>query len=205
AWAFDRDSNQDVGNSGAEFGALMGMATPPERSTPSPSVPQPETSGDRRALDRRAQDRREIDRRVTAVIEGMSDAFLAIGPDWRVTYANREAARLNGRAPAELIGRSHWELWPETVSSEVERQYRRVVAERVPVQFEHYYPAAGVCHDVRAYPADDGGLAVFYRDVSAQKRFEAERAERAREVIDAHERALAAEVQFRLLVERVRD
>ncbi|HVE79835.1 MAG TPA: PAS domain-containing protein [Gemmatimonadaceae bacterium] len=149
--------------------------------------------------------RHALDRRVMAVVEGMSDAFLAIGPDWRVTYANRQAARLNGTTPDALVGRSHWEQWPPTVGSEVERQYRRVVSERTSAHFEHHYEGAGVWHEIRAYPADDGGLAVFYRDVTAQKQLEAERARQARALSTAYEQALAAETQFRLLVDRVTD
>jgi hypothetical protein len=41
------------------------------------------------------------------------------------------------------------------------------VAERVPAAFEHHYEAADVWHDIRVYPADDGGLAVCFRDVTA--------------------------------------
>ena len=160
-----------------------------------------------RAMDRRnaASERRAIDRRVRAVVEGMSDAFLAIGPDWRISYANHEAARLNGTTAAELVGTDHWERWPETRGGEVERQYRRVIEERVPVQFEHYYRDAGIWHDVRAYPSDDGGLAVFYRDITQSKQLEQERARQARELATAHDKAMAAETQFRLLVDRVRD
>ncbi|MDF1503851.1 ATP-binding protein [Roseisolibacter sp. H3M3-2] len=155
--------------------------------------------------DRRAAERRARDRSVLAVVEGMSDAFLALDRDWRVTYANREAARLNGTTPEALVGRDHWAQWPETRGTEVERQYRRAHAERVPVAFEHHYADADVWHEVRAYPAESGGLAVFYRDVTARKRLEAERARQARELADAHDKAMAAETQFRLLVDRVRD
>ena len=129
----------------------------------------------RRADDLPEHQQRALDRRVAAVVERMSDAFLALGPDWPVTYANAEAARLNGTTPAALVGRDHWAAWPETVGSEVERQYRHAVAERVAVVFEHHYEKAGVWHDIRAYPADDGGLAVFYRDITHQKRQDIER------------------------------
>ena len=168
----------------------------------SPGPPAGRADADRRSA---AIARRAIDRRVRAVVEGMSDAFLAIGPDWRITYANREAARLNGTVARALVGADHWEQWPETVGSEVERQYRRVVTERVPVQFEHHYERAGIWHDVRAYPADDGGVAVFYRDITKTKLLELERARQARELADAHEQAMAAETQVRLLVDRVTD
>jgi PAS domain S-box-containing protein len=159
----------------------------------------------RRADDLPEHQQRALDRRVAAVVERMSDASLALGPDWRVTYANAEAARLNGTTPPALVGRDHRAAWPETVGSEVERQYRRAAAERVAVAFEHHYERAGVWHDIRAYPADDGGLAIFFRDISPQKRLEAERARQAQELADAHDKAIAAETQFRLLVDRVRD
>jgi PAS domain S-box-containing protein len=141
--------------------------------TERPLIPAPHPYG-RRADDHPDQ-QRALDRRVAAVVERMSDAFLALGPDWRVTYANAEAARLNGTTPEALVGRDHWAAWPETVGSEVERQYRRVAAEQVSAAFEHHYADAGVWHDIRVYPADDGGLAVFYRDITEQKRLDIER------------------------------
>jgi PAS domain S-box-containing protein len=108
--------------------------------------------------------------RINSLLDGVSDAFLALDAEWRVTYANREAARLNDATPDALLGRSHWEIWPETVGTEVERRYRRVVAERAPAHFEHFYPLSGLWHEVSAYPADDGGIAIFYRDVTARRR-----------------------------------
>ena len=167
----------------------------------------PGTAGEGGTAARRVGGRRAIDRRVMTVIEGMSDAFLAIGPDWRITYANRQAATLNGTTPEDLVGCDHWARWPETLGTEIERQYRRVTADGVPAQFEHeyVYGETRIWHEVRAFPADDGGLVVFYRDVSAQKALEAERARQARELATAHEKAMAAETQFRLLVDRVRD
>ncbi|MFL5581940.1 MAG: PAS domain-containing sensor histidine kinase [Gemmatimonadaceae bacterium] len=176
----------------------------PNRKPPQTAAP---AEAEAPAQERRAGEsfRRARDRRVSAVIEGMSDAFLALGPDWKVLYANREAARLNGTTPEALVGCDHWERWPSTRNSEVERQYRRAVAEQVPVQFEHFYPDVGVWHDVRAYPAEDGGLSIFYRDVTAQKQLEFERQRQARELADATDRAIAAEEQFRLLVDRVQE
>jgi PAS domain S-box-containing protein len=186
------------------FGAPTALAG---RGSPDPSGAAPARLADFDPGHRpeAAAERDALDRRVMAVVEGMSDAFLAIGPDWRVTYANRQAARLNGTTPEALVGRNHWELWPETAGSEVEREYRRVVAERMPAHLEHHYQSIDVWHDIRAYPADDGGLAVFYRDITLQKRLEAERARQARDLATVHNQALAAETQFRLLVDRVRD
>lgn len=41
--------------------------------------------------------------------------------------------------------------------------------ERVAVQFLDFYELRNIWVDVRAYPTRDGGIAVFFRDVSAEK------------------------------------
>ncbi len=156
--------------------------------------------------------RRAAERRLAAVVEGMSEAFLSLDAEWRVTYANREACRLNATTRAALLGRDHWATWPETAGTEVERQYRRVAAERVSARFDHYYPGAGIWHEIHAYPAEHGGVAIFYRDVTPQKQASAERerllaAESAAR--DAAERAAAElaarEAWFRALIEHGSD
>lgn len=82
--------------------------------------------------------------------------------------------------------------------------------DRVAVRFEHSCPGLdggpSVCHATHAYPAEDGGVAVFYRDVTVERDAAAEReqlltSERAARA-DA-ERAVAAlaesEARFRHL------
>jgi PAS domain S-box-containing protein len=135
--------------------------------------------------------RRALDRRVAAVLESVTHAFLALDAEWRITYANPEAARLNGTTPEALIGRDHWATWPETMGSAVEREYRRAVEEQAPAHFIHHYPGDDVWHEIHAYPADEGGLAVLYRDITDERRADAERA-RLAIALAARERELAA-------------
>ena len=182
---------------------------------PYPTVPDPDAVPGTPRMDRRsgeAPGRRMAERRLAAVVEGMSEAFLSLDPAWRVTYANREACRLSGMSRAALLGRDYWRLWPDAVGTEVERQFRRVAAERVTVRFEHRPQSTDVWHAVHAYPAEDGGVAVFYRDITAERQAAGERerllaAERTARA-DA-ERAAAAlaerEARFRALIEHAWD
>ena len=197
---------------------------PPERphgipaTGPYPTVPDPDAVPGAPAADQSADEatsRRAANRRIAAVVEGMAEAFLSLDTAWRVTYANREACRLNGVPREALLGHDHWRLWPETVGTEVERQYRRVAAERVSVRFEHHYDRAdgsGAWHAIHAYPAEDGGVAVFYRDITAEKAaavererlLESERAARA-EVERAAVALAASEARFRAMIEHASD
>jgi PAS domain S-box-containing protein len=110
---------------------------------------------------------------VTSVelLERMTDAFIALDRDWRITYMNGAAVRLNGKPREDSLWRSHWDEWPLTVGSEVERQYKLAMRTQQPVHFEHHYMAPGrdFWHRIHAYPSENG-LSIFFRDVTEEKR-----------------------------------
>ena len=96
-------------------------ATDPPDAGPAPDSRAAAAAGPRAPQGPPPRDRRAADRRLAAVVEGMSDAFLALDAEWRVTYANQECARLNQTTPEALLGCDHWARWPETAGTEVER------------------------------------------------------------------------------------
>jgi PAS domain S-box-containing protein len=112
--------------------------------------------------------------RLSHVLHSITDAFIMLDHDWRITYVNPAAARINQKRPEEFLGKTHWEEWPASRGSVVEKQYRRAVAQRIAVHFEHRYVVAGQYDtwlDIHAYPTDHG-LNLFYRDISERKQAE---------------------------------
>ena len=105
------------------------------------------------------------------LLERMTDAFIALDRDWRIVYMNSAARNVGEPLGPDVIGRSHWEQWPSTVGTELERQYRRAMKTQKPVHFEHHYmvPGRDYWHSIHAYP-DANGLSIFFRDVTEQKR-----------------------------------
>ena len=141
---------------------------------PAPGAPLTPATDNRRDTE---WARREADRRVAHILDRVTDAFVALDQDWRVRFMNREAERLYGRPADGVIGKRWWDEWPDTVGTRVETEYRRAMAELVPVHFEHHVPqpyGPDLWLDVHAYPSDEG-LAVFQRDITALKRVEGER------------------------------
>jgi PAS domain S-box-containing protein len=131
--------------------------------------------------------------RLAGVLAAMGDAHIALDRDWRVVGMNRAAERVNLRPAAHFLGRDHWEAWPAALGTHIEREYRRAMTERVPVRLEANYHEPGVLDtwlELDVVPTADGGVGVFFRDITARKRAEA-----AREQALAAERAARAEAE----------
>jgi PAS domain S-box-containing protein len=111
------------------------------------------------------------ERRTRAILESITDAFCMFDREWRFTYVNRQAEELLGRCREELVGRSHWDVYPDTIGTEVERQYRRALEENVATAFEYFYPPHDRWYEGRVYPSHEG-LSVFFRDVTSRRRSE---------------------------------
>ncbi|MGI8508477.1 MAG: PAS domain S-box protein [Gemmatimonadaceae bacterium] len=130
--------------------------------------------------------------RLEGILEGMSDGYIAMDREWHVTALNSSALRIDGRDRGELLGKSHWELWPNTVGTRVEQEYRRVMAEGEVAHFEHHYddPASDLWHEIDVYRTVDG-IACFYRDITTRRQAADALAESERRFRDTFERAAA--------------
>jgi PAS domain S-box-containing protein len=111
--------------------------------------------------------------RVTNILESVTGGFVTVDADWRYAYVNDEAARLLGRRREELIGRPMWDFFPELESSVMSRELRRAAAERVVVEFEDYSQPLGRWFRNRASPTADGGLSLYFEDITRRKQDEA--------------------------------
>jgi PAS domain S-box-containing protein len=111
---------------------------------------------------------------MTNILENTTDGFFAVDQDWKFTYLNSEAEVLLGRKRDELLGEDLWSSFPETEGSLFETNYRRVMAEQVPVSFEAADAEGQTWTEVHAYPSG-GAMSVFFRDITERKRSEGER------------------------------
>jgi PAS domain S-box-containing protein len=116
---------------------------------------------------------RESEAQAKGVLEGMAEGFLLLDPEFRVMQINAEGLRLERRSAPEVVGRTLWQAYPGSEDSTIGGLYRHAMAERVPVSLTHSYTwedGHQAWLEMRAHPAPDGGLAVFYRDVSDRVR-----------------------------------
>ena len=116
----------------------------------------------------------ESARTMTNILENTTDGFFAVDADWKFTYLNAEAETMIGRSRDEVLGSVIWEKFPELVGSVSQTNYEKVLAEQVAIEFEANDIKGNTWFEVHAYPSN-GGVSVFFRDVSERKKSESER------------------------------
>jgi len=108
------------------------------------------------------------------IFDSMAEGFALLDSEWRIVRMNAEGLRLTRLTAEQAVGRTHWELWPDLAGSRLEQLYRQVKHERVAAHVDMPYamPDADIWMEIRAYPALDNGLALFFRDITKRKRAE---------------------------------
>lgn len=118
--------------------------------------------------DQREEALRQSEAFCVSALESTTDAFFAVGRDWRLIRINRRAARLWNRDPATLLGRNLWEVFPDAMGGPLHRAYDQVMRTGVSAHLEEFYPYAphNGWFEVHVHTSPEG-LAVFFRDVTA--------------------------------------
>jgi PAS domain S-box-containing protein len=107
--------------------------------------------------------------RSLAILDTITDGFIALNRRWEITFANRRAGQILGRTQAELIGRNAFELFPESVGSSIHETLKTAMDTREPIEAENYYAPADRWMEMRAHSTEDE-LSVYFRDVTARRR-----------------------------------
>ncbi|UEM02647.1 PAS domain-containing protein [Skermanella rosea] len=107
--------------------------------------------------------------RTAAILESTSDGVFEVNPGWRIIFINSRARSLL-TGGVDVTGRLLWDVLPEADTTAFWHEFHRVATERVPAEFEEFYPALGAWFYVRAFPLPDGGIAVYFQDVTEGRR-----------------------------------
>ncbi|MGZ5198914.1 MAG: PAS domain S-box protein [Telluria sp.] len=119
-----------------------------------------------------AYQRQAAEERSRAILESMSEGFLALDASWRITYANSAAEQVTLMQREELVGGQFWDLFPQMLGSEAERLFRRTAAERIRSRVEALLDSHGRWFEINSFPTPDGGIALYFRDETERRRAE---------------------------------
>ena len=103
----------------------------------------------------------------------MTDGFVAVDREWRVTFCNERVSELLGSEHVPEMGTSLWAAFPQLRDNEFGAAYRRAMSSGEPETAEAYYDFFGGWFQATAYP-DEDGLSIYFRDVTERRRLEAD-------------------------------
>ncbi|HSU14161.1 PAS domain S-box protein [Longimicrobium sp.] len=150
---------------------------------------QAEETARRLAAEQAARAEAEAGRwRLEAILEGIGEAFLAVDAEWRCTWANRRAEEMMRTPRAAFLGRVVNEAFPEIEQSPSWEVLHRVARERRPEHLEFHSRALGGWFSLHVAPWD-GGISMFFEDVTGQRQAQEERA-RLAAIVESSEDAI---------------
>ena len=106
------------------------------------------------------------------VLDTIPEAYLRLDAQLRFTFVNRAAVPLLGLPQADLIGKTPWEIHPESAGTDLEEGLRRAKTQNTTVSFENYFAPWNRWYAVTAMPDTEGGLVVRFSDITERKRCE---------------------------------
>ncbi|MCZ8286141.1 MAG: PAS domain-containing protein, partial [Bacteroidia bacterium] len=113
-------------------------------------------------------------RDAVAILESITEGFFTLDRQWCFDYVNAEAYRILNKAPGELTGKVLWEVYSGMEGTEFELRYKQTMLQREKTSFTAFYPDHERWYDVTTFPAPEG-MAVYFRDVTAQRTLMADR------------------------------
>lgn len=102
-------------------------------------------------------------------MESITDAFLTIDNDYRLTYLNPRAESIIGRSSGTLKGRLIWQVFELGQDSIFFAEVSAAMNTATARTFTAFFSPTNMWLDVRVYPSS-GGLAICFRDVTQEKK-----------------------------------
>ncbi len=97
--------------------------------------------------------------------------MICLNRSWHITYANPEAIRISRLDPALFASKTYWKFFPDLAGTDLETRCRGVMDTRSADRYDLYYPPFDLFLDIHILPTDEG-IALYFRDGSAQRRAE---------------------------------
>lgn len=110
------------------------------------------------------------------ILDSITDGFMVLDAQWRITYFNEAARKMYAphmKEPSAVLGKDHWEVFSATRGTFLEEEFRRAVNQGVDVELENFYAPWSAWFSIRLFPIRDGGLSIYFRDITEAKRADA--------------------------------
>lgn len=114
--------------------------------------------------------------RISEILESISEDFMVLDHDWNYIYANRQAAKLVGLEPKEIVGKNFWQLFPQHQGTYFEQNLKEAMDKREISNFELLGQRARL---ITTYPSAEG-ITLIATDITSRKMLEKQLQEKER-------------------------
>jgi signal transduction histidine kinase/DNA-binding NarL/FixJ family response regulator len=105
-------------------------------------------------------------------LEHIPDVFFTFDSSFRFNYMNAAGGAIARRLGKELLGECIWDLLPELRGTIVESSFRRVMEQRLALEFEYYYEPFASWFHYQIYPLPDDGIIMYAQDITETRKTE---------------------------------
>jgi len=109
-----------------------------------------------------------VEQQLTTILESIEDGFFACDAELRFIYINVTAERVLGVNRNELLGTNCREVFPLTLFSRMEEEFRLAAAGETRL-FENFYEPLGRWFQNRCIPRKGGGIVFYFKDITDHK------------------------------------
>lgn len=111
--------------------------------------------------------------RVESILGSISESFCLIDSDWKIQYWNPAAEKTTEKLRREVLGCVLWDVFPQESTSTLLAECTRAMEIRASSAFEHRSPNGSWYYN-SVHPGAEGGLTIYFKDISERKRAELE-------------------------------
>ncbi|WP_026998111.1 PAS domain S-box protein [Flectobacillus major] len=121
---------------------------------------------------------REVIKEKNMILENTGDGFLTLDKNWVITYWNQQIEKLTGVSKQHTMGKVIWDVFAESVNTEIYEKCLYAANSHTIVNFETYYVPFNKWIEIRVYPTEQG-VSIYASDITerynTQKRIQEER------------------------------
>jgi PAS domain S-box-containing protein len=107
--------------------------------------------------------------RSASILDTMTDGFITITRDWRITFANRRAEQILNVPRERMVGANALALFHPARGSSIHKTLEHAFESGVAVEVEDYLALTDRWFEIRVYPAGND-YTVYFRDVTTRRR-----------------------------------
>lgn len=136
--------------------------------------------------------------KIQRILESINDSFYSLDSEGRFTYINSSALKNSKSFNADLVGVHIWDMHVEDFWQPVRTLFHQVQSSGEPGNIEFFHEPTHTWFEFRVYPNADGGISVFYQDITERVESKQQIENNLAEIHEAH-------VQLEMQQEQLRE